>query len=239
MTTIKSEFIETGNLRGYLARPTQGPAPAVIVYMEIFGVGAHVQNACNRLAQWGYAAFALDFYHGETYANTDLNGAIAKIKSLSTDTIMSETKQAIAFLKNHKEVLKTKVGTLGFCNGGRLSFLAATTFPDDIGASVCFYGGGIDNPDDRLGRPSVLGGVPKLTAPLMLFYGAKDASISAEEHGRIAESLTKANKRYTMSVFPDVGHAFMDQPGPAEAQATQMAWHMTEQFLHHHLKEKM
>lgn len=229
-------FVEESSVRGYLAKPPGQPAPLVLVFMEIWGINDHIQFVCEKLAGLGFAAFALDFYDGALYAPTDLEGAVGKLKSLGDQNIMERTGRALSYLKGRKDILGTQLGVMGFCNGGRLAFLTSITYPRDVRASVCFYGGGIDNPSDRLGRTSVLGGVPQIEAPLLLCYGAKDGSITPDEHGRIAAALSRANKRYTLSVFPDVGHAFMDQAGPAEAEATAIAWQMAGHFLAGSLK---
>ncbi len=229
-------FLQESGVRGYLAKPRGKAAPLVMVFMEIWGINEHMQHVCENLARLGYAAFALDFYDGALYPPTDLQGAVTKLKSLGDATIMDAFGRALAFFKGRRDVLADQVGVIGFCNGGRLTFLAATTYPEAVKAAICFYGGGIDNPKDMLGRASVLGRVGELKGPVLLCYGAKDQSITPDEHGRIAEALSKANKRYTLSVFPDVGHAFMDKPGGPEAKATEIGWRMTEHFLAGNLK---
>ncbi len=228
-------FLEEASVRGYFAKPDGGPAPVVIVFMEIWGINDHMQAVCERLAAHGLAAFALDFYEGALFPTSDLEGAVGKLKSLGDQAIMESVGRAIGWLKGRKDVRGERLGAIGFCNGGRLTFLAASTYPNDIRAAVCFYGGGIDNPKDMLGRTSVLAGADRITAPLLLCYGAKDSSIGPDEHARIAETLSRAGKRYTMSVFPDVGHAFMDRNGQAEEAATKAGWRMTEHFFGAHL----
>ncbi|MHB1512119.1 MAG: dienelactone hydrolase family protein [Acidiferrobacter sp.] len=231
--------IDESGVRGYFAKPGGGPAPLVIVFMEIWGVNDHMRLVCEKLAGFGFAAFALDFYDGVVFdPRAGFEPAAAKLKSLGDEAIMDALARAMGFFKTRKDVVTDRLGVIGFCNGGRLAFLAATRHPHDIGAAVCFYGGGIDNPQDRLGRSSVLGGVPRLEAPLLLCYGAQDPSIRPDEHARIAEALGSANKRYTLSVFPDVGHAFMDKAGGAEERATEIGWRMARNFLTGTLIEK-
>lgn len=239
MENQKSEaFVDESGVKGFLAKPAGAPAPVVIVFMEIWGINDHIRHVCQHLAKEGFAAFALDFYDDALFPETDLEGAVGKLKSLGDQTIMSSVERAISYLKTRKDVLGDRLGVIGFCNGGRLAFLAAGTYPQNIRAAICFYGGGIDNPNDRLGRTSVLGVVPQIQAPLLLCYGAKDSSITPDEHGRISTALSRANKRYTLSVFPDVGHAFMDRSEPAEKRATTVGWRMAAHFLADSLKAK-
>ena len=224
-------YLDESGVRGYLVKPAGEPAPLVIVFMEIWGVNDHMRLACEKLAGLSFAAFVLDFYDGALFEPSDLQGAVARLKVVGDEGVMDAFGRALGLFKTRKDVVADRLGVMGFCNGGRLAFLAATRYPQDIRATICFYGGGIDNPNDKLGRTSVLGGVPRLQAPLLLCYGAKDASIAPDEHARVAEDLSRANKRYTMSVFPDVGHAFMDKTGPAEARATEIGWRMTDNFF--------
>ncbi len=224
-------FIDESGVKGYLAKPAGTPAPVVIVFMEIWGINDHIQYVCEHLAKIGFAAFGLDFYDGAVFSPSDIEGAIAKLKSLGDQAIMASLGRAVDHLKTRTDVRGQGIGVMGFCNGGRLAFLAASSYPRDIRAAACFYGGGIDNPQDRLGRTSLLATIPRIEAPLLLCYGAKDASITPEEHGRISAALSQANKRYTLSVFPNVGHAFMDRPDPAEKVATEEAWQMTSRLF--------
>ena len=224
-------YLDESNVRGYLVKPPGGPAPLVVVFMEIWGVNDHMRVVGEKLAGLGFAAFVLDFYDGALFAPPDIQGAAAKFKAVGDEGVMDAFGRAVGFFKARKDVAADRLGVMGFCNGGRLAFLAATRYPHDIGATISFYGGGIDNPKDMLGRTSILGNVPRLQAPLLLCYGAQDTSIGPDEHARVAESLSRANKRYTMSVFPDVGHAFMDKAGPAEARATETGWRMTKNFF--------
>jgi len=74
--------------------------------------------------------------------------------------------------------------------------------------------------------------VPDLVAPQLLLYGAKDASIAADEHGRLANALTAANKRYTIAVYPDAPHAFAtaDRESYREGVARR-AWQTAYAFI--------
>jgi len=97
---------------------------------------------------------------------------------------------------------------IGFCMGGRAAFLANAAHGARIAASVSFYGGGIAPAESKGRRKPLLDRVGDLVAPQLLVYGAKDGSIAADEHARLAQALTAAGKRYTLAVFPDAPHAF-------------------------------
>jgi carboxymethylenebutenolidase len=105
---------------------------------------------------------------------------------------MAEAGKGLEFLAGRKEVAANKVGVIGFCMGGRFTFLANAVHADKFKGAVAFYGGGIANPKDQLGRKPLLDRVQAMRSPIMLNYGADDESIPAEEHERIAEALSQA-----------------------------------------------
>jgi carboxymethylenebutenolidase len=225
-------------LQGYYVYPKgKKSAPAVMVFMEAFGLNNHIKEVCDRLANAGYAVLAPDFYHGATYAYTDMQNAIAKLKSLNDDTVMAEVGKGLEFLAKRKEITANKIGVMGFCMGGRFTFLANAVHADKFKGAVAFYGSGIGNPNDQLGRKSLLDQVAVMKAPIMLIYGAEDKSILPEEHGRIATALSSAKKRYTLTVFPTAGHGFFsDRRDSYVASAAKEAWQLTLNFFAENLK---
>ena len=228
------------DLTGYYVTPSgKGQSPAVIVIMEAFGLNDYIKSVCDRLAQAGYAALAPDFYHSAVYSYTDMNGAIAKLKTLKDDVVMAELGKGIEFLGKRSEVQGGGVGVMGFCMGGRYTFLANAVQAAQVKAAVSFYGGGIAANPDPLGRANLLSQVDKMSAPIMLMYGAEDKSISAEEHQQVAAALSKAKKRYALNVFPKAGHGFFrDRRDSYNPDASAEAWAMTLSFFDRHLKGK-
>jgi carboxymethylenebutenolidase len=207
-----------------------------MVIMEAFGLNSNIKNVCHRLAKAGYAALAPDFYHGDIYEYTDLQNAIAKLKSLNDDTVMAEVGKGLEFLAGRQEVAADRVGVMGFCMGGRYTFLANAVHADKFKAAAAFYGAGIAPEKDALGRQPLLDRVAAMQAPIMLVYGADDESIAPDEHGRIAQALSTAKKRYILSVFPNAGHGFLsDRRDSYAAAPAREAWQMTMNFFRHNL----
>jgi carboxymethylenebutenolidase len=197
------------NLRGYLALPPgNGPHPAVLVFQEAFGVNRYVQDECERLARSGYAALAPDFFRGEVFDYNQRETIFAKLKELSDDGLVADVRAAIACLDGRPDVVHDAYGAVGFCMGGRLSVLTAISFGAKIAAAASFYGGGIAPKESRFGWPILAGRLGEIQGALFLIYGADDESISPDEHGRVAEALSKAKKRYTLTVYPHAGHGF-------------------------------
>jgi carboxymethylenebutenolidase len=233
------------NLSGYYASPSAMKSrpnkfPAVIVLMEAFGLNAQIKGICDLFARYGYAAIAPDFYQGATYSYTDIPAAVEKLKTLKDDVVMREFGQTLDWLARQSEIQSDRVGTIGFCMGGRLAFLANGTHASRVKAAVSFYGGGIADDADALGRPALLDQVPKMRSPLLLIYSAEDAFIKTEEHKRITEALSNAKKRYTLSVFPGTQHGFAnsDRKDAYNEAAANEAWDMSFGFFKHYLKDR-
>lgn len=225
------------NLGGYLARPQgNAAAPAVLVFMEAFGLNDYIRSVCDSLAQQGYAALAPDIYHGKTYAYDDLANALGTLQALTDNQIMEETRASIAFLEQQAGIDAGRLGVVGFCMGGRLAFLAATQLGERVKVAVSFYGGGIAAEHDRFGRTPPIQNAAEISAALLLLYGAEDASIPPAEHARIAQTLSENKKRYTISVFPDAVHGFAcSMRGSYNPEAARRAWEMTYTHFERHL----
>jgi carboxymethylenebutenolidase len=236
--SVKGETVTLAkDLQGYYVRPQgKGPFPAVMVFMEAFGLNQNIKNACDRLAKSGYAALAPDFYHGDVYEYSDIQNAIAKLKSLNEETAMAEVGEGLKFLAQRQEVAANKVGVMGFCMGGRLTFLANAAHANSFQAAASFYGGGIAPKQDSFGRKPLLDRVEAMQAPIMLVYGAEDEMIPPDEHGRIAQALSAAKKRYILTVFPNAGHGFLsDRRDSYAPEAAREAWEMTMNFFKQNL----
>ncbi|WP_455379888.1 dienelactone hydrolase family protein [Acidihalobacter prosperus] len=237
---INSDWIDiNAEMRGYLAHPTnEGSYPAVIVFIEAFGVNNHFQQLATRLAHEGYIVLVPDLYHGSVYDYSDINNAIAHLRSLNDEQVMEETGKALDVLAAQPNINKQKPGVLGFCMGGRYAFLTNGAISDRVGATVSYYGGGIAPTKDVAGRPPLLDKVPAMQAPLLMHYGAADTSIAPDEHARIVEKLSHAKKRYGIEVYPGAGHGFFcDQRDSYHPEAAAESWDLTLHFFERYIKE--
>jgi carboxymethylenebutenolidase len=232
-------FVEiAGDLRGYYARPGgTGPFPGVLVFQEAFGVNEYIASEVRRLAAAGYAALAPDLFRGKVfeYSESVMNEVFALLKMLSDDALLADVRAAIGFLRAQSEVEKQPLGTVGFCMGGRLSFLSDTEFGSEIGASVSFYGGSIAPPVVRV-FPGVIDRAPKLAAPILLHYGADDDSIAPEEISAVAAALAREKKDFTIAVYPHAGHGFASVDRASYVKdVAERAWTTTLAFFEAHL----
>ncbi|MCZ6465053.1 MAG: dienelactone hydrolase family protein, partial [Proteobacteria bacterium] len=152
---------------GYLVRPADGESrPAVIVYMEIFGINSHIRDVTERVAREGYVAIAPDYFHrtgpGVEYGYDDA-GMAAGMKllgGLTADEMIADAQATLDYLRSRPDVRSEKIGAMGFCIGGHMTYLTACE--TDVTAAASYYGGGIAAPQGPGGGASTLSRTPKL-----------------------------------------------------------------------------
>jgi carboxymethylenebutenolidase len=237
--SVSGEWVELGDgLRGYYARPEgAGPFPSVVIYIEAYGLNAHFKRLTERFADAGFAAVTPDIYGGAVYDYADLQGAIEHLKRMDDDTVMAQTERTLDFLAAREEADWSSVAVIGFCMGGRYAFLANAALPTRFKAASAFYGGGIGPVEDPFGRKTLLDRVGDMQAPIQLWYGTEDQFILPDEHGRIAEAMSRAGKQYTLTVFPRVTHGFFcEDRGSYDKDAARRSWRATTAFFHDYLE---
>lgn len=227
---ITGAFVELQDgKRGYLARPDgPGPFPAVLVFMEAFGVNDYLQSEVRRLAQHGYVAAAPDFYDGELIPYSERPKMVAKLGSLSDAQLLPYVRAAIDRLDRDPGVRHDGYAAIGFCLGGRIAFLTAAEFPNKIVAASSWYGGNIGPEEQKFFVP-LLDRVPEITATVQMVYGAEDEGITPREHARVAEALSAAKKRFSLTVYPGAPHGFASRD--RDAYRPQQAEHAWKQAL--------
>jgi carboxymethylenebutenolidase len=229
---IRSERVRIpvggGAMGGYLVRPTdQTPRPGVIVYMEIFGVNAHIRDVADRVAREGYTVLAPDFFHrthpgielgyDEAGMGTGMKGLLA----LDADTMTADAQAAVAFLRKQPNVTG-KVGAMGFCIGGHMTYLTACE--TDVAAAASFYGGGIAAPKGPGGKASTISRTPKINGKILCLMGAKDGMIPLTQVDAVRDALKSAGTRHEVIVY-DADHGFFcDARGTYHGASADDAW---------------
>ncbi len=211
-----------GQFSAYAARPSVDKAPAVVVIQEIFGVNAVMREIANRLAQAGYLAVCPDLFWRiqpgidiTDRTEAEWKRAFELYNAFDVDTGVNDIAATIARVRQDPGC-SGKVGTVGFCLGGLLSYLAATR--TDTDAAVAFYGVGIDRYTAESDR---------LTAPLLLHIAEEDQFVSKEAQTLILAAL-KNHPHVQIHQYPGQDHAFARIGGEHyNADAAQTAWDRT------------
>ena len=217
-----------GPMPCYEARPAEEASAAVIVVQEAFGVNDHIEDVTRRFATAGYHAVAPHFFHragGGTAPYGDFAKVIPLYEGLTDDGILMDVDAARTHLREAR-FDDDQTGIVGFCFGGRVTFLLAVERP--LGAAVGFYGGGIVTP--RFPQfPGLIDRVKELKTPWVGLFGDKDESIPVEDVARLRDKLeTDARISSDVVLYPDAGHGFFcDQRDAYAAGAAADAWRRT------------
>ena len=239
---VQAEWVTTstpdGDMRVYLARPEgTGPWPGLIVIQEIFGVNDHIQDVTRRFAAEGFVAAAPELYHRFEESErdipySDLQRAFAVRSRLSDDMVMMDVDATYDLLNRRPDVRSGQIGIVGYCYGGRVAYLAATRNPN-LKAVASYYGGRIvaDEPNAPINFSE------NIRAPIILFFGEQDQSITMEQVRQIEATLKRLGKQYELHTYPQAGHGFFCDHRPAHynAEAAADAWPKTLQFLKRYL----
>jgi carboxymethylenebutenolidase len=217
---------------------SEGPAPAVIIAQEAFGVNTHIQEVCRRFAGEGYVALAPDMYHRTgrmlAFAYDDPRRR-EPFSALTNEGIESDINAALAHLIDLPEVDAGRIGIVGFCVGGFMAFLAACR--TDVATAVCFYGGGIVNRREGLQLEPLLSEADRIKVPVLCLFGEKDASIPLNEVEAIRQRLAMQPREHQVHVYPGAEHGFFcDERASYNPQAAADAWQRTVQWLELRLK---
>lgn len=225
------------SMGAYVARPGGKPIGGLIVLQEAFGVNAHIRHVTERFAGEGFLAIAPELFHrtgpGVEIAYGDFAAVQPHFKGLRDSTMELDLKAAYEWLRGNGATGNTPIASVGFCMGGRASFLAALSLP--LRSAVCFYGGGIA-PSQFF--PGLLDRVPQLQAPVLLVWGGSDQHIDAAARNSVVEALRAAGKDFVNVEFSSAGHAFFCDARPNyNATAAAEAWPLTLAFLRTHSEQ--
>ncbi len=213
-------------MRAYVARPTDsGNGCGIIVLQEAFGVNGHIREIAERFASEGYLAVAPELYHrtgsGVEIAYHDFGAAEPHRETLTDELLGADLAATFMWLGAQKEIAESRIASVGFCMGGRISFLANELLP--LKAAVSFYGGGIGTLLEKAGE---------LHGPMLMCWGGQDKHIPHEEKRAIVDTLDALGKKYVSVEFSDAGHGFFcnERESYNEAAAKE-AWPLTLAFL--------
>ncbi len=211
-----------GASRGYLAAPSAGQGPGVIVLHEWWGLDGHIRSVCDRLAAAGIFALAPDLYGGETTEQPD--EAEQKMMALAIDKAERDLHAAVEFLAVQEGVQGDAVGSVGFCLGGGLSVWAAAANPKVL-ATVTYY---YVLPH---GRPDFA----RIRGPVLGHFGTADAFVPIDEVRALERDMREAGVDVTFELYDGAGHAFFNDSnrlGTYDRALAERSWARTLEFLH-------
>jgi carboxymethylenebutenolidase len=226
-------------VEAYLARPLgQDSFGGVVVIHHMPGYDSGTKEIARKFAAHGYAALMPNLYHRDAPgASQDDAAATARAKGgVPDERLVGDVGGAAAYLRELGGS-NGKVGVIGYCSGGRQSFLAACSLPLD--AAVDCYGAFVVGTPPE-GMPLKAGPIvhlaPDLSCPLLGLFGADDQYPSPDQVAELDKALTEAGKLYEFHVYEGAGHAFFSVNRPAyRVEAANDGWQKIWDFYGRYL----
>jgi carboxymethylenebutenolidase len=227
---VKITSVDNQQFDAYLALPSSGYGPGIVVLQEIFGVNAYMRQVCDWYAAHGFVAICPDLFWRQEpgieltdQSEAEWQKAFQLYQGLDVDRAVEDSAAAVAFLRKHP-ACTGRVGSVGFCLGGNLAWLLSVRFDPDC--AVGYYGVGIEK---------TLNEANGLSSPLMLHIAGKDQYCPPEAQQQIHATLD-SNSLVTIHDYSEQDHAF-GRPGGQHYNGTaaELANLRTLEFFVRHL----
>ena len=230
-------------INSYFARPLgAGPFPGVVLIHHMPGWDEWYREATRRFAHHGYAAISPNLYFRAGHGTPD--DVAAKVRGdggTPDDQAVGDVESALRYMRS-LPYSSGKVGLIGTCSGGRLTFLTACRM-QGFDAAVDCWGGRVVMSEEELTpkQPvSPLDYTKDLSCPLLGLFGEEDQAPSPEQVEIHEQELKKFGKSYDFHMYPDAGHGFFyyDRPAYRQEQAVD-GWKKVFGFFETHLARKV
>lgn len=226
-----------GPMPGYRAMPKgEGPFPIVLVIEEIFGVHDYIEDICRRLAKVGYCAVAPELYarQGDLSTMTDAKVIIRDIISKTPDAQwIADLDAAASWAVSASHGDPSRIGTMGWCRGGRGVWLYAA-HRKDLKAGVAWYGP-VGGERTEIQPRTATDLAAELNAPLLCLYGGADTGIPVPAVEAARDKAKAAGKSVELVVYPDAPHGFHADYRPSYHEAdAKDGWARALAFLKSH-----
>ena len=221
---------KAGRLLGYAAWPASpGRYPAVIVVHANQGLNDYTRDVARRLAKQGYGVLAIDFLsrHGGTQKANPSGKGLSNMRELEPwQAVAEDADSGYSWLKTLPVIRGDRLGLIGFCWGGEMTFSSATEVRG-LSAVVVFYGR----------SPKPLKRLEKIQAPVLAHYGEKDPGVDQDIPATEA-AMKRYHKSYSYKIYPGAQHGFHTDTSPEryDPDAAKEAWSRTLDFFKQHLQ---
>ena len=207
-----------GSAQAYWAEPGGGPHPAVLLYMDAYGLRPRIADMVERIAADGYAVLAPNVFYRDARAplaseevmrspeaRGELFGKLREyMRALTPDVVARDARAYLDFLAEHDAVADGPVGVTGYCMGGRFALVTAGSLPDRVAAAASFHAGGMAT--DAPESPHRLAG--QVRAEVYVGHADADASMPPEQVERLEAALDEAGVSYRSELYAGARHGF-------------------------------
>jgi carboxymethylenebutenolidase len=228
-SNMRAFQVDDRTFSGYLAEPTPGSGPGVLVLHAWWGLTEPFRQVCDRLAAEGFVALAPDLYHGKTTASVEEAEALVEALNQDEERVRADIAGSVQFLHQHEathqEDGRGKLAVVGFSLGGAYALDTSVTLAQEIGAVATFYASypGLD--------------YSGANAAYLCHFAENDPFEPAESGASMEQELQAAGRQVTFYTYPGAKHWFFEENRPEyDAEAARIAWERTTQFLHQQLE---
>ena len=235
---------DEGTLDAYIFHPRDSvAAPAVVMYMDAFGIRPALGDMAERLASHGYVVALPNLYHRTPFEPFDPKQVAVEgperarfkgmVASINGPMVMRDTAAVLAHLDTLPDVKRSAMGTLGYCMGGGYALAAAGTFPDRIAVAASFHGGALatEKPDS----PHLL--APKMRARIYVGAAGIDPTFPEEQRQRLETALKGAGLNYAIETYESAKHGFaVNGHLVYDKEASERHWGRLVSLLHETLQ---
>jgi carboxymethylenebutenolidase len=212
----------------FVATPDEATTTGVVILPDVRGLYHFYEEVALRFAERGIAAVAIDYF-GRTAGvakRDDEFEYMPHVEQLTDDAVQADTAAAVAKLR---ELGCSSIFSIGFCFGGRASWVAAAS-GHGLAGSIGFYG----SPTRERGGPSVVQRAEQVSCPILALQAGDDQGITAEDNAALEHALSAAGVEHEIVTYDGAPHSFFDRKQAEFADASDDAWRRTLAFIAAH-----
>jgi carboxymethylenebutenolidase len=214
----------------YAARAAAPSGAGIVICPDVRGLHPFFEELALRFAESGVDAIAIDYFSrtagtGRRGIDFEYNAHVALTRN---DTLNADVAAAAGYLRSPEGGAVERLYSVGFCFGGRLSYLQAAA---GIGAAgvIGFYGWPVGS--NPAGLPAPADEAPRFSCPVLEIWGGADQGIGPEAVLAFDEALDRAGVSHTSVTYPGAPHSFFDRHASEHAEASADAWRQMLQFM--------
>jgi carboxymethylenebutenolidase len=225
------EAADGTSFAAFAATPDGPSSVGIVILPDVRGLYHFYEELALRFAERGYAAVAIDYF-GRTAGVAKRDDAFPFMEHVAQSTpagIQADVGAAVEYLRSPQGGSRTAIFTVGFCFGGRNSWLAAAG-SNGLAGAIGFYG----MPGERGGDPGPVAIAAQMSAPILAFQAGADEHIPASENEAFDAALTAAGVEHEIVTVKGAPHSFFDRHHEEFQEQSEDAWRQMLAFIDEH-----
>lgn len=216
------------HLAAFSAAPEEASHIGVVVLPDVRGLYRFYEELALRLAERGFGAIAIDYF-GRTAGvgkRDEEFPYMEHVQQTAPESIQADIGAAVAWLRSPEGGSRTSIFTVGFCFGGRHSWIAAAS-DHGLAGAVGFYG----MPGQRNGQPGAIQLRESIKAPILALQAGADDHITADDNAALERALTSVGVAHEVVTYEGAPHSFFDRRWAQHQAASDDAWARVVGFI--------